>query len=401
MDRAKFAGGGIVAFQEGGDPIEVAKKQLTDMISEAESQGDFNKATILRGQLRRVMTGNPQSMARDNINVGQLFRENFPLTKEQSDAAAAAAAAPTAAAATGRTQRDWANAKQQNRRTPAATAPVPDVFTLGDIGGTPARTGASTGTAQINEGLKILRDQVNALKNVKPEDREARYRAAGIEDMTPKQLTKIEERISKLSGDKKRDAYMALAQAGFKMAAAASKPGATLLGAFGEGASEGAKMMSDVNKEYRSIQNELEDKVMTLQRYQQERKEGKIDRDIEFERDTAKEIRGLELKGAELAEDARRFDVSTDLQRQQLAQTEANQDPMRQLKRAYISTKDPRKREQILETMLKLNEADARAYLKELEIAGMIRRDEAKNSLGGLGGLGGMSDEGWGQVRVN
>jgi hypothetical protein len=44
--------------------------------------------------------------------------------------------------------------------------------------------------------------------------------------------------------------------------------------------------------------------------------------------------------------------------------------------------------------MVKLNEADTRAYLKQLEIAGMIRRDEAKNQLAnlGLGNVGGMSD---------
>ena len=395
MDRAKFAGGGIVAFQEGGDPIEVAKKQLTDMISEAESQGDFNKATILRGQLRRMLTADPQSMApQEPRDIGALLRGNVAASRPYLDKPAPAPDTVSvnpaaAAAATGRTRRDWANAPQQNRRTPAATAPVPDVFTLGDIGGSPAGTSARTGG--VNEGLKILRDQVKALKDVKPEDREARYRAAGIEDMTPKQLAKIEERISKLSGDKKRDAYMALAQAGFKMAAAASKPGASLLGAFGEGASEGAKMMSDVNKEYRALQSDLEDKVMTLQRYQQERKEGRIDRDIEFERELAKEIRGLELKGAELAEDARRFDVSTRLQERQLAQAEANQDPVRLLKRAYLSTKDPRKREQILAEMVKLNEVDTRAFIEQLKLEGMLKRDEAKNSLSGLGGLGGTT----------
>jgi hypothetical protein len=177
------------------------------------------------------------------------------------------------------------------------------------------------GSQQINEGIKILRDQVAALKNMKPEDREARYRAAGIEDMTPKQLTKIEERISKLSGDKKRDAYMALAQAGFKMAAAASKPGASVLGAFGEGASEGAKMMADINKEYRNLQNDLEDKVMAIQRYQQDRREGKIDKDIEREDRLQTNLREAERNLATYSESIRQFGISSDLQRQQIAAT--------------------------------------------------------------------------------
>lgn len=402
MDRAKFAGGGIVAFQNGGDAIEVAKKQLLEMISEAESQADFNKATILRGQLRRMETGNPQSMAPpEPRDIGQTIRESvearaardFP-NRQPIQLQSTTADNSAAAAATPRTKRDWANAPQQNRRTAAATAPVPDVFSLGDIGGTPARTGASSGTTQINEGLKILRDQVDALKNAKPEDREARYRAAGIEDMTPKQLAKIEERISKLSGDKKRDAYMALAQAGFKMAAAASKPGASLLGAFGEGASEGAKMMSDVNKEYRALQNDLEDKVLAIQRYQQERKEGKIDKDIEREEKLADNLRQAQTNLATYSEQVRQFGITDDRVRQQM---EANQDPIRLLKRAYLSTKDPRKREAILADMVKLNEVDTRAFIEQLKAEAALERQREKDPLAGLG-MG--SSEGWGEVRV-
>jgi hypothetical protein len=397
MDRAKFAGGGIVAFQNGGDPIEVAKKQLLEMISEAESQGDFNKATVLRGQLRRVVSGNPESMApQEPRDIGALLRGNVaesrPYLNKPAPAPDTVPVNPAAAATTGRTQRDWANAKQQNRRTPAATAPVPDVFALSDIGGTPA---ASSGTTQINEGLKILRDQVDALKKAKPEDREARYRAAGIEDMTPKQLAKIEERISKLSGDKKRDAYMALAQAGFKMAAAASKPGASLLGAFGEGASEGAKMMSDVNKEYRGLQSDLEDKVMAIQRYQQERKEGKIDKSIEREQELAKDLSEAQRNLATYSEQVRQFGVTDARVRQQM---EANQDPVRLLKRAYLSTKDPRKREQILAEMVKLNEVDTRAFIEQLKAEAALERQREKDPLASLG-MG--SSEGWGQVRVN
>jgi hypothetical protein len=400
MDRAKFAGGGIVAFQNGGDAIEVAKKQLLEMISEAESQGDFNKAIVLRGQLRRVVSGNPESMAPpEPRDIGQTIRESvearaardFP-NRQPIQLQSTTADNSAAAAATPRTKRDWANAPQQNRRTAAATAPVPDVFAIDDISGAPAGTSVRTGG--VNEGIKILRDQVNALKNVKPEDREARYRAAGIEDMTPKQLAKIEDRISKLSGDKKRDAYMALAQAGFKMAAAASRPGASLLGAFGEGASEGAKMMADVNKEYRALQSDLEDKVMALQRYQQERKEGRIDRDIEFERELAKEIRGTEAKIGELAEESRRFDVTTQLTREQI---EASKDPIKQLKRAYISTRDPRKKEQILAEMVKLNEVDTRAFIEQLKAEAALERQREKDPLAGLG-MG--SSEGWGEVRV-
>ena len=407
MDRAKFAGGGIVAFQEGGDPIEVAKKQLLEMISEAESQGDFNKATILRGQLRRMLTGNEQSMAPpEPRDIGQAVRESvearvardFP-NRQPIQLQSTTPVNPAAAAAATPTQQPLSKGPSA-RRGPRTAQDKDEFFTLAGTEGDPnlrrpSTSGTSVGTAQINEGLNILRDQVNALKNVKPEDREARYRAAGIEDMTPKQLAKIEERIAGLSGDKKRDAYLALAQAGFKMAAAASRPGATALGALGEGASEGAKMMSDINKQYRTLQSDLEDKVMALQRYQQERKEGKIDRDIEFERDTAKEIRGLELKSAELAEDARRFDVSTRLQERQLAQSaEASRegrDPIRELKRKYMYAKTPQEQQRALKMLSELTQLDTRILVEQLKAETALEKERLGSSFGGMGGIGGVS----------
>jgi hypothetical protein len=114
MNSANYAGGGIVVFAEGGnegldaDPAagisqlarDTAQKQLLQMIAQAESAGQMQRATVLRGQLRRMLAGSETSMARDNVDIGQFFRENFPLTKAQSDAAKAAKAAKQQAAVT-------------------------------------------------------------------------------------------------------------------------------------------------------------------------------------------------------------------------------------------------------------------------------------------------------------
>jgi hypothetical protein len=267
-----------------------------------------------------------------------------------------------------------------------------------------AGTRTDMGAGQINEGLKILRDQVDALKNMKPEDREARYRAAGIEDITPKQLAKIEERISKLSGDKKRDAYMALAQAGFKMAAAASRPGATVLGAFGEGASEGAKMMADINKEYRALQNDLEDKVLAIQRYQQERKEGKIDKDIEQEQKLASDLREAQKNLATYSENVRQFGIETGLKREQIAATSLASQPKaeEQLKMAYIRAKTDRERQAILKQLSELRQVDVKILAEELKAEAALERQREKDPLSGMFGASGAfgSSEGWGEVRV-
>lgn len=422
MDRAKFAGGGIVAFQNGGDagmkaevarilkkspmmrtPEEIALLRQAGVVTEQRKQGEGVTAAneYINSPFIREAFGSPYASDEEIAAGGGAAMNERILRNLGANQVVPGATTPVnPAAAAAATGQQPPSKGPSARRGPRTAQDKDEFFTLAGTEGDPnlrrpSTSGTSVGTAQINEGLNILRDQVNALKNVKPEDREARYRAAGIEDMTPKQLAKIEERIAGLSGDKKRDAYLALAQAGFKMAAAASRPGATALGALGEGASEGAKMMSDINKQYRTLQSDLEDKVMALQRYQQERKEGKIDRDIEFERDTAKEIRGLELKSAELAEDARRFDVSTRLQERQLAQSaEASRegrDPIRELKRKYMYAKTPQEQQRALKMLSELTQLDTRILVEQLKAETALEKERLGSSFGGMGGIGGVS----------
>jgi hypothetical protein len=401
MDRAKFAGGGIVAFQNGGDT-----GMFGNFAQARSDQPSFIRRSgisVIREAQDLARQGRTQEalelLAKENVDPRQAFGNNVPTPAQPpAQAPAATTSVNPAAAAAASPQQALPKGGPSARRGPRNVPGQGDENIVFDDA--PTRGGASVGTAQINKGLEILRNQVDALKNMKPEDREARYRAAGIEDMTPKQLAKIEERIAALSGDKKRDAYLALAQAGFKMAAAASRPGATALGALGEGASEGAKMMSDINKQYRALQSDLEDKVMTLQRYQQERKEGKIDRDIEFERELAKEIRGTEAKIGELAEESRRFDVTTQLTREQIAATRDRGagSAEEKLKRAYVSGATPQIRQEALRRLSELRRVDVRLLAEELKAEAAEKRAAMENPFGGMGSMG--SGEGWGEVRV-
>jgi hypothetical protein len=407
MERAQFAEGGIVAFQEGGTPIEAAKKQLLELISEAEQSGDFNKATILRGQLRRMVTGNEQSMAPpEPRDIGAMMRASVEKSRphlgksapapDTVPAAAAASVNPAAAAAASK-----GPPKRGGPRTPAEDRNFISLAGMfGDQQGA-RMPGAGMSLATANEGVKLLEQQVKELRDAKPEDREARYRAAGIEDMTPTQLKKIQERIDGLSGDKKRDAYLALAQAGFKMAAAASRPGATFLGALAEGAGEGGKMLGDINKEYRALQNDLEDKVMSLQRYQQQRREGQIDRDIDFERETRKEIRGIESKIADTKTEAERFGVTTQLQREQIAASRKDRGAEERLKDAYLNARNPSEARVILKKLADLRQVDVRIMAEMLETERRQREADAKNPLNMLGG-GAQGGEGsWGNLEIN
>ena len=417
MERAQFAGGGIVAFQEGGNEgleaeedlsklgYGAARARISSLIKQAESAGDMQRAARLREQLA-TLSMSFGVRAPGYMSEGARRSMGMPANEAAASTPPASATTPVnpaaVAAATPR-KRDWANAPQQNRKTVEGTRPIADFFSFAPP--EERKTGATNAgmsLATANEGIKLLEQQVKELRDAKPEDREARYRAAGIEDMTPAQLKKMQERIGGLSGDKKRDAYLALAQAGFKMAAAASRPGATFLGALAEGAGEGGKMLGDINKEYRALQNDLEDKVMSLQRYQQQRREGQIDRDIDFERETRKEIRGIESKIADTKTEAERFGVTTQLQREQI---EASRDRggkvEEDLKKRIVFAKTQRERDEAMKLLADLRGVDVRILAEQLKAEAAAEREAMKNSpFGMFGGAAQGGDEGWGEVRV-
>jgi hypothetical protein len=388
MENPSFAGGGIVAFAEGGTPYDTATDQLNQLIRQAEQKGDTYTATVLRGQLRRMLAGRTgeegyvPKAGEGYEQLGEFLRSDVSKSRPYLGEAVEAELSPSSVQipSAPAKKRDWATAPRQNRRTVESTRPVSDFATLASQEGAKSGRGMSASTAR--EGIKLLEDQIRELKDAKPEDREARYRAAGIEDMTPAQLKKIEDRISKLSGEKQRDAYLALAQAGFKMAAAASRPGATLMGSLGEGGMEGTRLMAGINKEYRELESALEDKVMSLQRYQQQRREGMIDRDIDFERDTKKDIRSLERNLAEVkigeARDQRDFNLRAQ-------QAEDTKDPIKELKRMYVYARTPQERDNALKLLSELMQMDTRIIAEQLKNELAIEREKMKMS--GMGGF--------------
>ncbi len=414
MERAQFAEGGIVAFQEGGTPLDAEVRRIlkkSPMMRTPEENQILQQAGI---QLQTKKMGEDSDIAELNKTLKSPFiREAFgsPYASEEEIAKGGGAALnerilrslgagqvnPAAATAPATTPVNpaavaAATSKGPPRRGGPRNPPGEREFVslAGDMGDQQGARmpGAGMNLGTANEGIKLLEQQVKDLQKLKPEDREARYRAAGIEDMTPAQLKKIQERIDGLSGDKKRDAYLALAQAGFKMAAAASRPGATFLGALAEGAGEGGKMLGDINKEYRALQNELEDKVMALQRYQQQRREGQIDRDIDFERETAKEIRGLQKDIAGAKTEAERFGVTTQLQREQIAASSDRGGRVEEdLKKKIVFAKTQKERDAAMKLLADIRGIDVRLLEAQLK----IEADAAKNSFGGLGGIGGVS----------
>ena len=396
MENPSFAGGGIVAFAEGGS----TSAEVNRILKKHPIQRTAEENDILRRagrQLERASLPYDSSILELDRALGTPFiREMFanPYASDEEIAQGGGAdlneqimrslgaeqATRTQTPSAPAKKRDWATAPRQNRQRTAESTRLSDFATLASQEG--AKSGRGMSASVASEGIRLLEDQIKDLKNAKPEDREARYRAAGIEDMTPAQLKKIEDRISKLSGEKQRDAYLALAQAGFKMAAAASRPGATLMGSLGEGGMEGTRLMAGINKEYRELESALEDKVMSLQRYQQQRREGMIDRDIDFERDTKKDIRSLERNLAEVkigeARDQRDFNLRAQ-------QAEDTKDPIKELKRMYVYARTPEERANALKLLSELTQMDTRIIAEQLKSELAIEKEKMKMS--GVGGF--------------
>lgn len=69
----------------------------------------------------------------------------------------------------------------------------------------------------------------------------------------------LSDRKTNSDKERKEDRRMALAAAGFKMAEAASRPGATFLGSAAEGGTEAAKGIKEANANYRKAVREVED----------------------------------------------------------------------------------------------------------------------------------------------
>jgi len=196
-------------------------------------------------------------------------------------------------------------------------------------------------------------------------------------------LTNEEKNLAKEFGS---DKMLAFAEAGFRMAGAASRPGATFLGALAEGAMSGTQALRALNKEYRLNKRTINDAMYQLREADEAEKEGDIKTALNM-RENAKTrlleaekfnmnlendimVMNMRLRGAK---DVARIQAGgrgggTAEFRQVQLQLKALQDAKSQADRVYLSTKltDPK------------TAADARQQSEQLQ--------QQINSLVGLSG---------------
>lgn len=86
---------------------------------------------------------------------------------------------------------------------------------------------------------------------------EAKQAAAGIGEASKAREAQLAEQLEKDKSGAKTDRWLGLAQAGFKMAQAASRPGATFLGSLGEGGADLTASIGQINKELRQTERAI------------------------------------------------------------------------------------------------------------------------------------------------
>ena len=146
-------------------------------------------------------------------------------------------------------------------------APARDVTAAAPTGGRAAP--ATTGLRRMTEEKpKETSSYLQELKDLRESEGLGKARA---ERMT--YLTNEEKNLAKEFGS---DKMLAFAEAGFRMAGAASRPGATFLGALAEGAMSGTQALRALNKEYRLNKRTINDAMYQMREADEAEKEGDI-----------------------------------------------------------------------------------------------------------------------------
>lgn len=403
-----MAGGGIVAFagpdgslvqseqldpqdemrsilsQYGGvDPFAQMKRAL----AVAESNKDEAKASVIRQHIKRVSELNSNVWSN---RLGNLRRSVADMiSPDQRPAAAPRPQAPAEAA--------------RPSSAPAGLSSFAgsqfDPVTRAQAGLTAAMTGANR--QQPPAGVRMptapgvgATSSVDALYDKAIKDAQERKMYERVKDTTtPEEVAELKEKLKKLPEDKKRDAYLALAQAGFTMAQAASQRGATALGALGAGGTEGIKQLASLNKEYKQLDRDLNKEMRSLQRYQTQVENQDRERNFNFEQNKADRIESLRLAKAQTKEQRDQFAESIGLKREGLdierRAVDTKRDPRAEIERAYweaIQSGDNVRAKQALDALKQMGEASSSYLSTQLREA---NRNPFAMGIPGAGGIGG------------
>lgn len=361
MENPSFAGGGIVAFQEGGtlsSMFDTAKDfgsaYLTavqnpfggiapDETSKALSKSpQFSNEDILI-ELRTALLKGDEARA-DQLRGAYLERNRKNLMTAQKDIRLVSERVKDE-----KTSQDVTNLMRPKPPTPPAPTSKPD---SGVSLGTP-----KTDFSQARNILGDLRTGLETEAGKTAEQRiaemEALQQRYGIGEAAKKRGEYLTKREAEAEQDLAKDKRMALAQAGFAMAEAASRRGRErtgFLGAAAIGGTTGTKLYQAAVKENRAIKDKIAENRFALDQANEMIKAGNIEKGTALAREAQANLRALdqaraqtelaisEFQGREAGQDRRlaaqlasqdkRYAQAAQIQREKLMSSILEQAPM-------------------------------------------------------------------------
>ncbi len=276
MNNASYAGGGIVAFSNGGTPYDTAEDQLNTLIDQAEQKGDRYTATVLRTQLRKMLAAQKGSeykipeawggasqlaefLRRDVEKTRPYLGPAEPATEPsdvEDDMMQTMSKGPTTRG--GPRKKDKDSDKKQSADIARVTA-------------RPAAPAAAP-AQETPSGYEARLEQIRKLQEAQG--------IGGASSALAALLDREEAAGRQQAADDRR---MALAQAGFAMAEAAGRPGAKFLGAVGAGGQSYVTGRAAADKAARDYQRTLARERINLQRADEALKMGNINLAIQLE----------------------------------------------------------------------------------------------------------------------
>jgi hypothetical protein len=298
MEYPQFAGGGVVALSGGGvgDSSTDLESEL-NQLEEALAADDYIKSGLGGSLGRAVQTS--------TMPLGYAQRQKMEARLNQLRNAKSYEA-KSGPSTRGRYRPEGTST------TPAVTpsqSPVPPA--VSPFANTPEGFGQMLAEAKKNVPQDMA-PAPTAPAMAAPRGRGGQDRYAellkGVEGrkfeeiadkFSPEEEKRISKALSGLGAEKQDAVRMALAQAGFRMAAAASRGGrerTSFLGAAAEGAMGGMQQYAAVQKELRQTERELGKEMADLRKYQDQVARGERTAKRDFEEKKQRDILDLETK---------------------------------------------------------------------------------------------------------
>jgi hypothetical protein len=256
LETAQYAGGGIVAFADGG----LTDQEESELAALKQLKQEIGAAAASAGSRREFAT--PYTPAPEAVSLYSAQRTRLAeLERKKVEAEKAAETA----------KRSQAMIEEAKRRglsyvPPGAPAAAPVVEKKPEVAA-PARRQQTPAERRVSaEAAPVAAKPAERTLETDLAEIERLQKSRGIGTATDKAMQLLAQEEADFKAQAAKDRSLALAQAGFRMAREAAKPGATFTGALGAGGEEYVKGTQELSKASREFQRNLNRERINLEK---------------------------------------------------------------------------------------------------------------------------------------